>query len=87
MNDGNMYSSTASNGKLFNALVLKATSGTTIIGDTTLSGSNQDIYKLAAAGTATVDFDYQQVIASGDEAANNYGIVVTFTGQIENEPT
>jgi len=83
--DGKMYSSTidaidGEDGILTYALVLRGiTQGANLV---TLSDSNQPFYTLTDTGSMAVDFDYEQKIGPLDNPASDYGIVVTFTGQI-----
>jgi len=83
--DGKMYSSTVDaidgeDGILANFLGLDAiTAGAN---DVTLGTTDQLLYTLAASGSVEVDFDFVQDIQYTDNPANDYGIVVTFAGQI-----
>lgn len=84
--DGRMYSATVDaidgeDGILTNALEIDATTdGANDI--TALSYSDQPLYTLIETGSTEIDFDYGQKIGPLDNPAPDYGIVVTFTGQI-----
>ena len=78
--DGKMFSPTV-HAALGDELALDATTAGANDIDP-LSGTDKILYVLGSPGSQVVDFDYMQTISYSDEAASDYGIVVSFTGEI-----
>jgi len=83
--DGKMRSPTASH-VMTAALAIDTTSTGGGESDIeALTASDQPLAVITTATSHEVAFDYHQTVGYGDPAANDYGIVVTFTGALADQ--